>query len=195
MVSSFLLKAVILFKCNIYDSVSICFGAHLDMAKVKKSKRTEKKNCCVKLKRLSRDTIERSIDSNNITYNVDAKIHRNKMNIGKTTITSNGGGFDIDVKISMKGISLSQSKIGTNQSFEPTSAPQVCSRILRSGLQTKVATTTKSDLKPNHQLCVAKVEPKGELVHAKNNNNPHVAGTNVKKRIGINILLRSMMLS
>lgn len=125
------------------------------MAKIKKPKATKSsfdrstKDCYVKLTR-----------QNLVTHNISAKVQRNKMEIGGKTIVSKDNVFDIDVKISNAGISITQSKIGTDRAVG--SLPP--RRILRSQFQATGLTDQNIDLQPHRNLTVAKTCFKPKLV-------------------------------
>lgn len=139
------------------------------MAKIKSKLIREKvplKECRVELKRLSRRTLDRFLNPNRINYNISAKIQRDKMKIGKTTITSTDGSFDITIKKSANGISISQSKKETHQRLVSLAAPQSSGRVLRPRLQATAAMPAKSNSKPTRNLAVTKAQSNGKIVDA-----------------------------
>lgn len=68
------------------------------------------RDCRVNLKRLNRETIDKYLNPNTITFNVSAKVHGNVMSINKTTIKSTDNTFNIDIKLNAQTISINQSK-------------------------------------------------------------------------------------
>lgn len=117
------------------------------MAKIKKLESIQEKrsvkDCCVKLKRLDRETIERSLNSNRITYNIRAKIPRNEMTIDNTTVLSKKKTFNVVIKMTAdRLISINDSNVTRNQ--------PISDRILRPKLPAVMS--LDKDSKPNHNL-------------------------------------------
>lgn len=93
------------------------------MAKTR-SKQIEKKSpmkeCWVKLKRMSRSEIERFLKPkpNVITHNIDAKINKQTLKMGKAKITSENLVFDVQMKLRKDKITITRSQSSTS-SFKP----------------------------------------------------------------------------
>lgn len=122
------------------------------MAKTKCAKPNQNvKDCCVKLDRLSSNTIKRHLKVNQtIAYNIAAKIKNGTLRIGETSIGSNNKVFNVCLKIRAAGFTIVKSP----------ALPQ--SRTLRSRLAVNEPTTVNLKPKPNRNpiSTVATLQPK-----------------------------------
>lgn len=123
------------------------------MAKTNKSLKLAKKShkmkdCCVKLKRLSPETIKELVENQTTTYNISAKIKNNTMEISDTKISSSDNSintFYVDVKISAGLISIDASK-------------KMEIPVSKRNLRPKTASLRKS-LKPSRKSCLILAKP------------------------------------
>lgn len=145
-------------------------GCHI-MAKVKRNTKSKKvpflthekqliKDCTVKLKRLSADTIKRLTSPKHITHNIVISIHGHELRSNNTTITSENLCFDIEMKVMPHAIEIVDQPHCSKNSF-----PDVSTRSLRprvnapkplkcnsASKRTPVSTIAKSHPKPIQKL-------------------------------------------
>lgn len=76
----------------------------------KVEKKATVKDCWVKLKRLSKSTIEQYVNPNNITHNIGVTIKRSTLRIGDVSIKSNDLVFNVQMKVQEGGITILESQ-------------------------------------------------------------------------------------
>lgn len=116
------------------------------MAKVKRVKISQNKiplkDCRVKLKRLSRETIERHLKINQttkLTFNIAGIIKDGMLKIDETTIESNNMVFNVCLKVGADGFSVSsQSSLPQMKTLKQNQKPNLTVAMLQPKVYTKL---------------------------------------------------------